>query len=75
MVLVYSNNFIFVLKILPQAICTRYGLTVGATMAPFVRLLLWLFFPIAYPISKVHEVKKFMFIRLLCTSNDVLHPV
>ncbi|KAK1433580.1 hypothetical protein QVD17_10492 [Tagetes erecta] len=40
-------------EILPQAICTRYGLTVGATVAPFVRLLLWFFFPIAYPISKV----------------------
>lgn len=39
-------------EILPQAVCTRYGLTVGATVAPFVRLLLWLFFPIAYPISK-----------------------
>ncbi|KAL6511759.1 DUF21 domain-containing protein [Orobanche gracilis] len=39
-------------EILPQAICTRYGLTVGATVAPFVRLLLWVFFPIAYPISK-----------------------
>ncbi|KAL0325743.1 UNVERIFIED_CONTAM: DUF21 domain-containing protein [Sesamum radiatum] len=39
-------------EILPQAICTRYGLTVGATTAPFVRLLLWLFFPVAYPISK-----------------------
>ncbi|KAG8377788.1 hypothetical protein BUALT_Bualt08G0070100 [Buddleja alternifolia] len=40
-------------EIMPQAICTRYGLTVGATVAPFVQLLLWLFFPIAYPISKV----------------------
>ncbi|CAI9763722.1 unnamed protein product [Fraxinus pennsylvanica] len=40
-------------EILPQAICTRYGLTVGATVAPFVQLLLWAFFPIAYPISKV----------------------
>ncbi|GFP98435.1 duf21 domain-containing protein at1g47330 [Phtheirospermum japonicum] len=39
-------------EILPQAICTRYGLTVGATMAPFVRFLLCIFFPIAYPISK-----------------------
>ncbi|KAI3521996.1 hypothetical protein L1887_11473 [Cichorium endivia] len=39
-------------EILPQAVCTRYGLTVGATVAPFVRLLLWLFYPIAYPISK-----------------------
>ncbi|PSS31340.1 DUF21 domain-containing protein [Actinidia chinensis var. chinensis] len=40
-------------EIMPQAICTRYGLTVGATAAPFVHLLLWLFFPVAYPISKV----------------------
>ncbi|KAL3514640.1 hypothetical protein ACH5RR_027357 [Cinchona calisaya] len=40
-------------EILPQAICTRYGLTVGATVAPFVQLLLWLFFPVSYPISKV----------------------
>ncbi|GAB4852018.1 DUF21 domain-containing protein At1g47330 [Ancistrocladus abbreviatus] len=39
--------------ILPQAICTRYGLVVGATVAPLVRVLLMLFFPIAYPISKV----------------------
>ncbi|XP_052189082.1 DUF21 domain-containing protein At1g47330 isoform X2 [Diospyros lotus] len=39
-------------EILPQAICTRFGLTVGATMAPLVRVLLWLFFPVAYPISK-----------------------
>ena len=40
-------------KILPRAICTRYGMTVGATMAPFVRVLLLLFYPISYPISKV----------------------
>ncbi|GAV58862.1 DUF21 domain-containing protein [Cephalotus follicularis] len=40
-------------EILPQAVCTRYGLTVGATLAPFVRVLLFLFFPIAYPISKI----------------------
>ncbi|EEF52571.1 conserved hypothetical protein [Ricinus communis] len=40
-------------EILPQAVCTRYGLKVGATMAPFVRLLVMLFFPVSYPISKV----------------------
>ncbi|KAJ4701932.1 DUF21 domain-containing-like protein [Melia azedarach] len=40
-------------EILPQAVCTRYGLLVGATMAPVVRVLLWLFYPISYPISKV----------------------
>ncbi|KAF5468476.1 hypothetical protein F2P56_012623 [Juglans regia] len=40
-------------EILPQAVCTRYGLRVGAIMAPLVRLLLLLFFPLSYPISKV----------------------
>ncbi|KAG6626816.1 DUF21 domain-containing protein At1g47330 isoform X1 [Carya illinoinensis] len=40
-------------EILPQAVCTRYGLRVGATMAPLVRLLLLLFFPLSYPISKM----------------------
>ncbi|KAH7524089.1 hypothetical protein FEM48_Zijuj06G0081800 [Ziziphus jujuba var. spinosa] len=40
-------------EILPQAVCSRYGLTVGATMAPFVHILLILFYPISYPISKV----------------------
>ncbi|XP_077233333.1 methyltransferase, putative (DUF21) isoform X2 [Tasmannia lanceolata] len=40
-------------EILPQAICSRYGMTVGATLAPFVRVLLFLFFPVAYPISKM----------------------
>ncbi|XVE69884.1 hypothetical protein DITRI_Ditri10aG0027300 [Diplodiscus trichospermus] len=40
-------------EILPQAVCTRYGLKVGAAMAPLVRVLLLLFFPISYPISKV----------------------
>ncbi|PON83373.1 CBS domain containing protein [Trema orientale] len=40
-------------EILPQAVCSRYGLTIGAKLAPFVRVLLMLFFPISYPISKV----------------------
>uniref|UniRef100_A0A6N2KHJ9 CNNM transmembrane domain-containing protein n=1 Tax=Salix viminalis TaxID=40686 RepID=A0A6N2KHJ9_SALVM len=37
--------------ILPQAVCTRYALTVGAAMAPLFRFLLLLFFPLAYPVS------------------------
>ncbi|XLT32581.1 hypothetical protein HN873_063873, partial [Arachis hypogaea] len=39
--------------IIPQALCSRYGLSVVATMTPFVKVLLLIFFPIAYPISKV----------------------
>ncbi|KAH9300037.1 hypothetical protein KI387_011620, partial [Taxus chinensis] len=39
-------------EILPQAVCSRYGLAVGAAVAPIVRVLLFAFFPVAYPISK-----------------------
>ncbi|KAL3681922.1 hypothetical protein R1sor_024878 [Riccia sorocarpa] len=40
-------------EILPQAVCTRYGLAVGAFMSPVVRVLLMVFFPVSYPISKL----------------------
>ncbi|KAH7566736.1 hypothetical protein JRO89_XS08G0225200 [Xanthoceras sorbifolium] len=40
-------------EIIPQAVCSRYGLAIGATVAPFVRILVWMCFPIAYPISKL----------------------
>lgn len=40
-------------EIMPQALCTRYGLIVGAKLAPLVRVLLVVFYPLAYPISKV----------------------
>ncbi|KAL2334800.1 hypothetical protein Fmac_016013 [Flemingia macrophylla] len=40
-------------EIIPQALCSRYGLSVGATFSPFVRLLMLIFLPIAYPLSKL----------------------
>lgn len=40
-------------QIIPQSICSRYGLAIGATVAPVVRVLVWICFPVAYPISKV----------------------
>ncbi|XP_002530605.2 DUF21 domain-containing protein At2g14520 isoform X1 [Ricinus communis] len=40
-------------EILPQAVCSRYGLAIGATVAPIVRVLVCICFPIAYPISKL----------------------
>ncbi|CAK9176918.1 unnamed protein product [Ilex paraguariensis] len=40
-------------EIIPQAVCSRYGLSVGARLSVVVRLLVIIVFPISYPISKV----------------------
>ncbi|KAF7801525.1 DUF21 domain-containing protein [Senna tora] len=40
-------------EIIPQSVCTRYGLLIGATVAPFVRVLVWVCSPVAFPISKL----------------------
>ncbi|XP_043712746.1 DUF21 domain-containing protein At2g14520-like isoform X2 [Telopea speciosissima] len=40
-------------EIIPQSVCSRHGLAIGATVAPFVRVLVWICYPVAYPISKL----------------------
>ncbi|XP_027346011.1 DUF21 domain-containing protein At4g33700-like isoform X2 [Abrus precatorius] len=40
-------------EIIPQSVCSRYGLAIGASVAPFVRVLVWICFPVAFPISKL----------------------
>jgi hypothetical protein len=35
-----------------QAICSRYGLSIGGHAAPAVQLLMWLTAPISWPIGK-----------------------
>ncbi|KAK4797749.1 hypothetical protein SAY86_030075 [Trapa natans] len=40
-------------EVIPQAICTRYGLAVGANLVGLVRILMVICYPIAYPIGKV----------------------
>eukprot|EP00775_Hariotina_reticulata_P005516 gene5516-5751_t len=39
-------------EILPQAVCSRYGLEIGGYTAPMVRLLMLLSAPLSWPISK-----------------------
>ncbi|CAI9770045.1 unnamed protein product [Fraxinus pennsylvanica] len=43
-------------EIIPQSVCSRYGLAIGATVAPMVRILVWICFPVAYPISKLLDL-------------------
>lgn len=38
-------------EIIPQSICVRYGLELGAFFAPYVLVLMYLMYPIAYPIA------------------------
>ncbi|CAM0955660.1 unnamed protein product [Alopecurus aequalis] len=40
-------------EVIPQAICTRYGLAVGANFVWLVRILMILCYPISYPIGKL----------------------
>mmetsp|Transcript_1813 Transcript_1813/g.5272 ORF Transcript_1813/g.5272 Transcript_1813/m.5272 type:complete len:559 (-) Transcript_1813:404-2080(-) len=40
-------------EIIPQAVCSRYGLAVGSYSAWLVRILMFVCFPVAWPISKL----------------------
>ncbi|XP_068661460.1 DUF21 domain-containing protein At4g14240-like isoform X3 [Aristolochia californica] len=40
-------------EVIPQAICTRYGLAVGANFVCLVRILMIVCYPVAYPIGKL----------------------
>ena len=42
-----------IVQVIPQAICTRYGLAVGANFVWLVRILMIICYPISFPIGKV----------------------
>ncbi|XP_020221737.1 DUF21 domain-containing protein At5g52790 isoform X2 [Cajanus cajan] len=72
-------------EIIPQALCSRYGLSVGATLSPFVRVLMLIFLPITYPLSKagkggelsLHETKIIAgaLDLTLKTAKDAMTPI
>ncbi|KAL0414605.1 UNVERIFIED_CONTAM: DUF21 domain-containing protein [Sesamum radiatum] len=41
------------MEVIPQAICTRYGLAVGANFVCLVQILMIISYPISYPIGKI----------------------
>ena len=46
------KNYLFVCyRIIPQALCTRYGLAIGYYCSPLVFVILALFYPIAFPMA------------------------
>lgn len=40
-------------ELIPQSVCSRYGLRVGASMAMFTRCVMIVLWPIAYPVSRI----------------------
>lgn len=40
-------------EIAPQSVCVRYGLSIGAYMAPAVLVFMWILAPIAWPTAKL----------------------
>ncbi|PCH33131.1 DUF21-domain-containing protein [Wolfiporia cocos MD-104 SS10] len=50
---VISTTMIVIFGIIPQAASVRYGLSIGASCAPIVLAMMYLFAPIAWPIAKL----------------------
>ncbi|KAL8860597.1 MAG: hypothetical protein Q9178_002950, partial [Gyalolechia marmorata] len=40
-------------EIIPQSICVRYGLTIGAYLSPLVLILMYILSPVAWPTAKL----------------------
>lgn len=51
---VFSTVLIVIFgEVIPQSICVKYGLEVGAFFGPFVLILMYTFFPIVYPTARL----------------------
>ncbi|KAL1649538.1 cell agglutination protein Mam3 [Diplodia intermedia] len=52
---VVSSTVLIVIfgEVVPQSICVRYGLPIGAWMSPIVLALMWIMCPVAWPTAKL----------------------
>ncbi|KAH7280772.1 hypothetical protein KP509_36G013800 [Ceratopteris richardii] len=51
--IILSVSFVLLFgEIIPQAICSRYGLAVGANLVWLVRILMIICFPVSFPVGK-----------------------
>lgn len=54
---ILSTAFILVFgEIVPQSVCSKYGLQIGAMAVPIVRIFVVIFYPVSWPISKLLDV-------------------
>ncbi|KAL4560758.1 hypothetical protein LXL04_032912 [Taraxacum kok-saghyz] len=55
--IVLSVTFVlFFGEVIPQALCSRYGLAIGSSFIWLVRLLMLICYPLAYPIGKMLDL-------------------
>jgi CBS domain containing-hemolysin-like protein len=55
--IIISVTFVLIFgEVLPQALCTKDPLSIGSRFAPFIRFLMIVLWPIAYPIGKLLDV-------------------
>ncbi|GBE79332.1 DUF21-domain-containing protein [Sparassis crispa] len=50
---IISTTTIVIFGIIPQAVCVRYGLSIGAKCAPMVLVMMYLLAPVAYPVARL----------------------
>ena len=62
--IIFCLTLLYHSQVIPQAICTRYGLAVGANFVWLVRILMIVCYPIAYPVGKVIFIRNSWILKI-----------